>query len=233
MVTLGRVETPLTQLRAAVRAASGAVSGANGAPRAAPTLERPKKAGFGDYATNAAMLLAPLAGAPPREVAVQLAEELGVQLGSALDRVEVAGPGFLNLFLSDAWCVQALDHVLAAGDAFGGGGADPAERINVEFVSANPTGPLTAASGRHGAFGDALVRLLRFRGHEVGAEYYFNDAGTQIDKLGESIRARARGEDVPEGGYEGDYVRELAEQIPGAAELDASELARRGVELMF
>jgi arginyl-tRNA synthetase len=135
--------------------------------------------------------------------------------------------------LSDAWCVQALDHVLAAGDAFGGGGADPAERINVEFVSANPTGPLTAASGRHGAFGDALVRLLRFRGHEVGAEYYFNDAGTQIDKLGESIRARARGEDVPEGGYEGDYVRELAEQIPGAAELDASELARRGVELMF
>jgi arginyl-tRNA synthetase len=227
------VETPLTQLRAAVRAASGAVSGANGAPRAAPTLERPRKAGFGDYATNAAMLLAPLAGAPPREVAAQLAEELGVQLGSALDRVEVAGPGFLNLFLSDAWCVQALDHVLAAGDAYGGGGADPAERINVEFVSANPTGPLTAASGRHGAFGDALVRLLRFRGHEVGAEYYFNDAGTQIDKLGESIRARARGEDVPEGGYEGDYVRELAEQIPGAAELDASELARRGVELMF
>ncbi|MDX6683400.1 MAG: arginyl-tRNA synthetase, partial [Solirubrobacteraceae bacterium] len=233
MVTLGRVETPLTQLRAAVRAASGAVSGANGAPRAAPTLERPRKAGFGDYATNAAMLLAPLAGAPPREVAAQLAEELGVQLGSALDRVEVAGPGFLNLFLSDAWCVQALDHVLAAGDAFGGGGADPAERINVEFVSANPTGPLTAASGRHGAFGDALVRLLRFRGHEVGAEYYFNDAGTQIDKLGESIRARARGKDVPEGGYEGDYVRELAERIPGAAELDASELARRGVELMF
>jgi arginyl-tRNA synthetase len=227
------VETPLTQLRAAVRAASGAVAGDNGAPRAVPTLERPKKAGFGDYATNAAMLLAPLAGAPPREVAAKLAEELGVQLGPALDRVEVAGPGFLNLFLSDAWCVQALDHVLAAGDAFGGGGADPAERINVEYVSANPTGPPTAASGRHGAFGDALVRLLRFRGHDVGAEYYFNDAGTQIDKLGASILARARGEEVPEGGYEGDYVRELAEQIPGAAELEPSELARRGVELMF
>ncbi|HEV7805009.1 MAG TPA: arginine--tRNA ligase [Solirubrobacteraceae bacterium] len=227
------METPLTQLRAAVRAASGAVAGDNGAPRAVPTLERPKKAGFGDYATNAAMLLAPLAGAPPREVAAKLAEELGVQLGPALDRVEVAGPGFLNLFLSDAWCVQALDHVLAAGDAFGGGGADPAERINVEYVSANPTGPPTAASGRHGAFGDALVRLLRFRGHDVGAEYYFNDAGTQIDKLGASILARARGEEVPEGGYEGDYVRELAEQIPGAAELEPSELARRGVELMF
>jgi arginyl-tRNA synthetase len=233
VVTLAHVETPLTHLRAAVHAASGAVGGGNGAPRAAPTLERPKKAGFGDYATNAAMLLAPLAGAPPREVAAKLAEELGVQLGPALDRVEVAGPGFLNLFLSDAWCVQALDHVLAAGDAFGGGGADPAERINVEFVSANPTGPPTAASGRHGAFGDSLVRLLRFSGHEVGAEYYFNDAGTQIDKLGASIRARARGEDVPEGGYEGDYVRLLADEIPGAAERDPSELARLGVDLMF
>src|SRR5204862_4557730 len=111
--------------------------------------------------------------------------------------------------------------------------ADPVERINIEFVSANPTGPMTAASGRHGAFGDALARLLAFSGHEVGREYYFNDAGTQIQKLGESIGARARGEDVPEGGYQGDYVRELADQLPGASELDASELARLGVELMF
>jgi arginyl-tRNA synthetase len=227
------VETPLTELRAAVQAASGAVAGGNGGPRTAPTLERPKKAGFGDYATNAAMLLAPLAGAPPRDVAARLADELGTLLGAALDHVEVAGPGFLNIFLSDAWCVQALGHVLAAGDTFGGGGADPPERINVEYVSANPTGPLTAASGRHGAFGDSLVRLLRFRGHEVGAEYYFNDAGTQIDKLGESILARARGEEVPEGGYEGDYVAELAQRIPDAAQRDPSELARLGVEIMF
>jgi arginyl-tRNA synthetase len=227
------VPGPLAELRDAVESASGAVAGANGGARPKPTLERPRKAGFGDYATNAAMLLAPHTGTPPREVAAKLAEELGAQLGPALDRVEIAGPGFLNLFLSDAWCVQALDHVLAAGDGFGGGGADPAERVNIEFVSANPTGPLTAASGRHGAFGDALVRLLRFRGHEVAAEYYFNDAGTQIEKLGASILARARGEDVPEGGYEGDYVRELAERIPGAAELEPAELARRGVELMF
>jgi arginyl-tRNA synthetase len=227
------VETPLTQLRGAVAAASAVIAGGNGAGRTAPTLERPKKAGFGDYATNAAMLLAPRAGAPPRDVAARLADELGALLGPSLDRVEVAGPGFLNLFLSDVWCVQALQHVLAAGDAYGGGSADPAERINVEFVSANPTGPMTAASGRHGAYGDALVRLLRFGGHDVGSEYYFNDAGTQIEKLGESILARARGEEVPEGGYEGDYVRDLAAQIPGAADLDASELARRGVELMF
>ncbi|MEY2442638.1 MAG: arginyl-tRNA synthetase, partial [bacterium] len=188
------METPLSQLRDAVQAASGVIAGANGSARTAPTLERPKKAGFGDYATNAAMLLAPRAGAPPREVAARLAEELGVRLGPALDRVDVAGPGFLNLFLSDSWCVQALDHVLAAGSEFGGGGADEAERINIEFVSANPTGPMTAASGRHGAYGDALARLLAFSGHDVGREYYFNDAGTQIEKLGASIRARARGE---------------------------------------
>jgi arginyl-tRNA synthetase len=227
------VQTPLTRLRDAVQAASGAIAGGNGAARTSATLERPKKAGFGDYATNAAMLLAPVAKAPPREVAARLAEELGERLGPALERVDVAGPGFLNLFLSDGWCVQALDYVLAAGSDYGGGGADPAERINIEFVSANPTGPLTAASGRHGAFGDALARLLEFRGHAVGREYYFNDAGSQIEKLGASIRARARGEDVPDGGYEGDYVRELAAEIPGAAERDAADLARLGVERMF
>ena len=227
------MDTPLTQLRAAVQAASSAITGGNGHGRTAPTLERPKKAGFGDYATNAAMLLAPTAGAPPRDVAAKLAEQLGTLLGPALDRVDVAGPGFLNLFLSDAWCVASLDHVLAAGSAFGGGGADPAERVNVEFVSANPTGPMTAASGRHGAYGDALARLLAFSGHDVRREYYFNDAGTQIEKLGASILARARGEDVPEGGYEGDYVRELAAAIPGAAELDVAELSRLGVEGMF
>ncbi len=227
------METPLTQLRDAVQAASSAIAGGNGSSRTSATLERPKKAGFGDYATNAAMLLAPVAKAPPRDVAARLAEELGARLGPALDHVDVAGPGFLNLFLSDGWCVQALDYVLAAGSDYGGGGADPAERINIEFVSANPTGPMTAASGRHGAYGDALARLLEFSGHDVGREYYFNDAGTQIEKLGASIRARARGEDVPEGGYEGDYVRELAAAIPGAADLDVAELSRIGVERMF
>ncbi|HEY1539788.1 MAG TPA: arginine--tRNA ligase [Solirubrobacteraceae bacterium] len=227
------MQNPLSELRAAVQAASGAIAGANGGPRTPATLERPKKPGFGDYATNAAMLLAPAAKAPPRDVAARLAGELGTLLGPALERAEVAGPGFLNLFLSDAWCVQALEHVLAAGGSFGGGGADPPQRINIEFVSANPTGPMTAASGRHGAFGDALARLLEFSGHEVGREYYFNDAGTQIDKLGQSILARARGEQVPEGGYEGDYVGELAASIPGAAQMTAEELSNIGVELMF
>ena len=224
--------TPVTDLRAAVEAAAAALVN-GGAAKSRPTFERPKQADHGDYATNAALVLAPVLKAPPREVAERLGGELRDRLGDALDRVEVAGPGFLNLFLADPWYVEALEWVLAAGDGFGGGGATPALRVNVEFVSANPTGPLTAASGRHAAYGDALARVLEFAGHSVAREYYFNDTGTQIEKLGESIRARARGEEVPEGGYEGDYVRELAARIPGAADMDAHELSRIGVDLMF
>ena len=224
--------TPVSDLRAAVQdVAAGLANGA--ATKSPPTLERPKQADHGDYATNAALVLAPLLKAPPREVAERLGGALRDRLGEALERVEVAGPGFLNLFLADPWYVDALDWVLATGDGYGGGGASPALRVNIEFVSANPTGPLTAASGRHAAYGDALARVLGFAGHDVVREYYFNDAGTQIERLGESIRARARGEEVPEGGYVGDYVSELAAQIPRAAELDAHELARIGVELMF
>jgi arginyl-tRNA synthetase len=224
--------TPVTDLRAAVEAAAAALAN-GGAAKSRPTLERPKQADHGDYATNAALVLAPVLKAPPREVAERLGGALRDCLGDSLERVEVAGPGFLNLFLADPWYVGALDWVLAAGEGFGGGGAAPALRVNVEFVSANPTGPLTAASGRHAAYGDALARVLGFAGHSVVREYYFNDAGTQIEKLGESIRARACGEEVPEGGYVGDYVNELAAQIPGAADMDAHELARIGVELMF
>ncbi len=227
------METPLSELRAAVRSASVAVAGSRAGSRPAPTLERPKKAGFGDYATNAAMLLAPVAGAPPRDVAAKLAAELASLLGAALDRVDVAGPGFLNLFLSDAWCVRALDHVLAAGDGFGGGAADPVERIDVEFVSANPTGPMTAAGGRHASYGDALARLLEFSGHEVCREYYINDFGSQIRRLGESIQARARGEAVAEGGYEGDYVVSLAAQIGDAGTGDIDAIAQQGVVLLL
>jgi arginyl-tRNA synthetase len=226
------VVTPVSDLRAAVEAAAAGLAN-GGAAKARPTLERPKQADHGDYATNAALVLAPVLKAPPREVAERLGGALRDRLGAALDRVEVAGPGFLNLFLADPWYVEALDWVLAAGDGFGGATAEPALRINVEFVSANPTGPLTAASGRHAAYGDALARVLEFAGHDVVREYYFNDAGTQVEKLGESIRARARGEEVPEGGYEGDYVLELAAAIPGAADLEARELARLGVELLF
>jgi arginyl-tRNA synthetase len=227
------VPGPLSDLRDAVVAASGTVAGEGGASSAAPTLERPKKADFGDYATNAAMLLAPRAGVPPRDVAGQLAGELAQLLGASLERVEIAGPGFLNLFLSDGWYVTALAHVLTAGEAFGGASADPPERVNVEFVSANPTGPMTAAGGRHAAYGDSLARLLEFAGHDVTREFYINDMGSQVRRLGESIQARARGEEVPEGGYQGDYVRELAERIPGATSDDVAVVAERGIQLLL
>jgi arginyl-tRNA synthetase len=227
------VSTPLEQLRAAVLEAAASVRGGAGEIATAPALERPKRDGMGDYSTNAAMLLAPVLGAPPRDIAERLGDELVGRLGDALERFEVAGPGFLNLFLSDAWHRQALGALLAAGERFGGGGAAAPERILVEFISANPTGPLVAASGRHAAYGDALSRILEFHGHEVSREYYFNDAGTQIRLLGESVRARARGEPLPEGGYQGDYVAEIAASIEGAAELPAEELAAAAVAILL
>ena len=230
----GRANGPLSELAAAVESAAATVRGSAGPPPVPPTLDRPRHKGQGDYSTNAAMLLAPVLGSSPRVIAEQLRAELIGLLGDDLERAEVAGPGFLNLVLSDAWHRGALRSVVAAGDRFGAGGADPVERISVEFVSANPTGPLVAASGRHAAYGDALSRILEHYGHSVEREYYFNDAGNQIRLLGESVRARARGEDVPEGGYQGSYVADLAAQIPGAAsEASDSDVARSAVELLL
>ena len=172
-------------------------------------------------------------GAPPREIAARIAGELEGLLGEDLERIEIAGPGFLNLVLSDAWHQRALRWVLDAGDGFGAGGAEQVERILIEFVSANPTGPLVAASGRHAAYGDALARILEHHGHVVTREYYFNDAGNQIRLLGESVRARARGEEVPEGGYQGAYVSDLAADITGAADADPDVLAGHAVEILL
>ena len=224
---------PLADLRAAVEAAAARVRGQERPAGAAPTLERPPKVEFGDYSTNAAMLLAPVLGEPPRQIAERLGDELRTHLDGALERVEVAGPGFLNLFLSDDWFREALGGVLGAGDGYGAGSTPVAERILVEFVSANPTGPTTAASGRNAAYGDALARLLELAGHTVQREYYVNDYGTQVRLLGESIRARARGAPVAEGGYEGDYVAELAQRIPEAADGDVDTVARAGVDLLL
>ena len=156
-------------------------------------------------------------------MADQLGRELVSRLGDGLERVEVAGPGFLNLFLADAWFERALAAVLAAGDGFGGGGVASPERIDLEFVSTNPTGPLTVAHGRHAAYGDALARILTFHGHEVTREFYVNDYGSQIRRLGESVRAWARGEPIGEDGYKGDYVADLVER-GRAATLDFDEL---------
>jgi arginyl-tRNA synthetase len=227
--------TPLDELRAAVIAVAGELESASGRHAAAPagvTLERPPRADFGDYSTNAALLMAPTLGSSPREVAQRLGEELQTRLGGELERFEVAGPGFLNLFLDVGWYRRALAAVLGAGDRFGVDGAANPERILVEFVSANPTGPMHVGHARNAAYGDTLARLLTFDGHAVTREFYVNDAGSQIHKLGESLAALARGEAVPEDGYHGDYVGPLARDIERAVELDADELGRAAVAIM-
>jgi arginyl-tRNA synthetase len=226
---------PVERLRAVVADVATAMRGGSDAPP--PTLERPPRAEFGDFSTNVAMLLAPALKAPPREIAAAVGDRLGTGLGSELERAEVAGPGFLNLFLADAWFRHALEGLRAQGDAFGAGVVPPAERerVLVEFVSANPTGPLNAAGGRHAAYGDSLARVLALGGHQVEREYYVNDHGSQIELFGQSIAARMRGEPVPEGGYQGDYVAELAERLR-AEGLDPSDLeavTHRGLELML
>jgi arginyl-tRNA synthetase len=224
---------PLEELRVAIESAAAELRNGKPGVGVRPTLEQPKKAGFGDYSSNAAMLLAPALGAAPREIAERLARTLAGVLGERVDHVEVAGPGFLNVFLAEGWFAAALEDLLAAGQAFGAGAPEQPEKVLVEFVSANPTGPLTAASGRHAAYGDALARILELAGHSVSREYYFNDSGSQVDRLGESILARAKGEAVPEDGYQGDYVDALARSIDGAAELGPDVLAGRGVDAIM
>src|SRR3954453_16243343 len=132
-----------------------------------PRLERPPKVDFGDYSTNAALLLAPELGEAPRAIAERLGDSLGSRLGPAVEKVEIAGPGFLNLFMADAWYVAAVAGLVAAGEGYGEGDPAVRERILVEFVSGNPTGPLTVAHGRHAAYGDALCRILELSGHEI------------------------------------------------------------------
>jgi arginyl-tRNA synthetase len=199
-----------------------------------PTLDRPPKPELGDYSSNAAMLMAAPLGEAPRDVAARLGAELERELGSSnsVERVEVAGPGFVNLFLSDAWYRRAMARLAAVGESLGPAPVDSPQRILVEYVSANPTGPLHVGGGRHAAYGDALVRLLRAAGHEVKSEYYVNDAGGQVQRFAASIAAAMVGSEPPEDGYEGDYIVDLAEQLKqeGVDPADAETVGKRGVE---
>ena len=174
----------------------------------------PRQAEHGDYATNAAMQLARAAKKPPRQIADAIVRHFPTL--PEVERIEVAGPGFLNVFLSPAWCARALRTVLDAGEAYGHGGAMGDRRVRVEFVSANPTGPLVIVNARAAAVGDSLARLLRAQGAHVTSEYYVNDAGTQFEALARSFEARVRqalGQEapLPENGYPGEYLIELAE----------------------
>ena len=227
---------PVSELRGALGAAATALRGGGNETDvgSGAKLERPKREDQGDYATNAAMLLAPVLGAAPREIAEQLGARLEGELGAALERYEVAGPGFLNLVLSDEWHRAALRALLNSGERFAAGAAARPERILLEFVSANPTGPIVAASGRHAAYGDSLGRILELHGHDVTREYYVNDSGSQVLRFGESVRARALGQEPPQDGYQGDYVAEIAAQLPAAADesVDVTELAAQAVAAM-
>jgi arginyl-tRNA synthetase len=170
-------------------------------------LERPGDPSHGDYATNAALRAAAAQRRPPRDLAEELAEHArGLD---AVERAEVAGPGFVNLFLTDAWFAEALDEVVAAGRDYGSGWAAEPRRVQVEMVSANPTGPLPVSAARNAALGDSVARLLEFGGHAVEREYYYNDAGRQIELFHASVAAAHAGLAIPEGGYEGAYVKEL------------------------
>jgi arginyl-tRNA synthetase len=171
-------------------------------------LERPSDPTHGDYATNVALRLAPQRRQSPRDLAQELAD--AVSQSPRVERAEVAGPGFVNLWVARDWYRDALAEILAAGRDYGAGWAAPRERFQVEAVSANPTGPITVASARNGAYGDSVARLLSFAGHDVELEYYYNDSGAQMDRFRESIDAVRRGEEPPEDGYHGDYIRELA-----------------------
>src|SRR3954468_16640089 len=228
---------PVAELRSAVEAAASALRDGAEAGSSTPILERPPKPEFGDYSSNAAMLLAPTLGEPPRGTAEKLADELGRSLEGTVEKVEVAGPGFLNLFLSEDWYRRAAGELAASGEGLGRPPADEGTKqaVNVEFVSANPTGPITAAGGRGAALGDSIARILEFAGHTVTREYYVNDRGSQIDRFAASIAARMKGEPIPEDGYEGDYVAEIGRSLEqegvDPADLDAVE--RRGISLML
>lgn len=180
-------------------------------PPATVTVERPRNREHGDYATNVAMQLAKAAGKPPRAVAEIIGARLAKHEG--IERVDVAGPGFLNITLSSAAQGRLARQIVEAAEHYGRTDRLKGLRINVEFVSANPTGPLHLGHIRWAAVGDAIARVLAAAGADVVREFYINDRGSQMDRFGASIRAAAHGEPIPEDGYHGDYITDLAAQI--------------------
>jgi len=210
----------------------------------AVTVERPRTRDHGDWSTNIALQLARKAHAAPRDVAAVLAQAL--QAADGIDTVEVAGPGFINIRLAAASAGELARTILEAGDAFGTNGSLAGSHVNLEYVSANPTGPVHLGGARWAAIGDSLARLIRACGAQVTREYYFNDHGTQIDRFARSLHARALGLEAPEDGYGGQYIADIAAQVradavaagePDPATLGEDEAVEafraRGVDLMF
>jgi arginyl-tRNA synthetase len=218
--------------------ADGAITLPDGVPTEV-TVERPRQKGHGDYATNVALQLAKKAGTNPRAFADLVADQLRASEG--VSDVEVAGPGFLNITVEAGAQGQVAADVVAAGEAYGSSDAFAGEKINLEFVSANPTGPLHLGGVRWAAVGDALGRIFEKTGADVTREYYFNDHGAQIDRFSSSLLASAQGRPAPEDGYGGQYIHDIAAAIvqerPDVKDLDdeaAQEVFRQvGVDMMF
>lgn len=203
------------------------------------TVERPRNPEHGDYATNIALQLAKKIGANPREFAEEIASALAKSDG--VSSAEIAGPGFINVRVDKGSQGKLVDLVLAEGESFGRGDCLAGQKINLEFVSANPTGPIHLGGTRWAAVGDALGRILAAQGADVTREYYFNDHGAQIDRFTRSLIASAKGEEAPEDGYAGEYIHDIAQSVlaayPNALELDEAEqnetFRAKGVDLMF
>jgi len=202
-------------------------------------IERARNRDHGDWSTNIALQIAKGAGMPPRQVAAALAARLGAVSG--VKAVDIAGPGFLNITLDAAAAGELARTIVEAGPAYGRGDAEAGHRINVEFVSANPTGPIHLGGTRWAAVGDALARIFEFSGAEVTREYYFNDHGAQIDRFSSSLLAAAKGDPAPEDGYAGAYINDIAAAVmarePGILDLPDPQALERfstlGVDLMF
>lgn len=199
------------------------------------TLERPRNREHGDWASNAAMKLAKKVGANPRELAAEIVE--GVRAIDGVSAVDIAGPGFINITLDAAAAGALAKAIVEAGESYGSNDALAGQSINLEFVSANPTGPLHIGHTRWAALGDALARVLKASGADLRTEFYINDAGAQMDVFGASVLAAAKGEPTPEGGYPGEYVQELGrkalEARPNLLELDADEAVAEARELGY
>ncbi|MDP1819486.1 MAG: arginine--tRNA ligase [Acidimicrobiales bacterium] len=178
-------------------------------------LERPARREHGDWSSNVAMATAKAHGRNPRDLAATLVDALNADLPQHVERVEIAGPGFVNFHVAPTWLHEILTDVAQAGEAgFARPDVGSGLRVNVEFVSANPTGPIHAGGGRWAAYGDALCNILERCGHEVHREYYLNDRGPQMRLFADSLAARKAGEDVPEGGYQGEYIDGWAQEMP-------------------
>jgi arginyl-tRNA synthetase len=192
-----------------------------------PVLERPRDPAFGDWATNLAMTLARPLKKKPADIAKELIATVD-KAKAGIESAEIAGPGFINFRVSTAALASGLRNIIEAGAAYGREHLPVQKPVNIEFVSANPTGPLHVGHGRQAALGDAIAALLEWTGWSVTREFYYNDAGAQIANLALSVQSRARGQDVPESGYHGEYIREVAERYvaghpgdAGANDLDA------------